>query len=388
MAGEAILIVEDERIVARDIEKRLKNLGYRVVGSVASGEDALVQAAATLPDLILMDIQLKGQLDGIQTAEQIHSDLDVPVVFLTAYADDETIQRAKVTEPFGYIVKPFDERDLHAAIEVALRRRLAEAAIRVALDKERELTELKSRFWSMVIHEFRNPLTSILSTAQLLQLNDPRITLERQTEYLSMIEHSVRVMNELMNDTLSIARTECSDIQFNPQPLHVEDFCSRLVEEIQFSIGTSHEIRLGIYGACQEFFLDHKLLWHILNNLLSNAVKYSPAKSVVSLDVTCTESGVTFKVTDSGIGIPEVDQARLFQPFHRAGNVGNTPGTGLGLTLVKKCLDLHNGDIRVRSKVNEGTSFTVFLYALCPISQPHHQVESSPRRLGIARDAE
>jgi CheY-like chemotaxis protein len=94
MAGEAILIVEDERIVARDIEKRLKKLGYQVIGSVASGEEALRQAQLTLPDLVLMDIQLKGQLDGIQTAEHIHTDLDIPVVFLTAYADDETLQRS------------------------------------------------------------------------------------------------------------------------------------------------------------------------------------------------------------------------------------------------------------------------------------------------------
>lgn len=369
MAGEAILIVEDERIVARDIEKRLKKLGYRVIASVASGEEALVQTALTLPDLILMDIQLRGELDGIQAAEQIHTDFDIPVVFLTAYADEETLQRAKVTEPFGYIVKPFDERDLHAAIEVALRRRLAEAAIRVALEKERELTEIKSRFWSMVIHEFRNPLTSILSTAQLLQLNDPRLTPERKHEYLSMIEHSVRVMNDLMSDTLSIARAECSDIKFNPEPLHVEDFCHRLVEEIQFSVGASHDIRLNLQGNCQEFYLDQKLLWHILNNLLSNAIKYSPKNSVVSLDVICTEEGVTFKIIDAGIGIPEADQARLFQPFHRAGNVGSIPGTGLGLTLVKKCLDLHNGYIHVSSRVNQGTTFTVNLYALCPIPQ-------------------
>jgi signal transduction histidine kinase len=368
MAGEAILIVEDERIVARDIEKRLKKLGYQVVGSVASGEDAIRQAQLTLPDLALMDIQLKGPIDGIQTAEQIHTDLDIPVVFLTAYADEETLQRAKVTEPFGYIVKPFDERDLHAAIEVALRRRLAEAAIRVALEKERELTELKSRFWSMVIHEFRNPLTSILSSAQLLQLDDPRVTPERKVEYLSMIEHSVRVMNDLMNDTLSIARTDCSEIKFNPQPLNVEEFCHRLAEEIQFSMGASHDIRVNIQGECREFFLDAKLLWHILNNLLSNAVKYSPPNSTVSLDVICTESGVTFKVTDAGIGIPDADQERLFHPFHRAGNVGNTPGTGLGLTLVKKCLDLHNGHIHVSSQENRGTTFTVSFYALCPIS--------------------
>ncbi|NJL44834.1 MAG: hybrid sensor histidine kinase/response regulator [Leptolyngbyaceae cyanobacterium SM2_3_12] len=368
MPGESILIVEDERIVARDIEKRLKKLGYRVSASVASGEEALLQVAITLPDLILMDIQLKGTLDGIQTAEQIYASQGIPVVFLTAYADEDTLQRAKVTEPFGYIVKPFDERDLHAAVEVALRRRIAEAAIRVALEKEQELSELKSRFWSMVIHEFRNPLTCILSTAQLLELDDPRLTEERRHEYLSMIQNSVRVMNELMNDTLSIARAESSEMAFNPQPLDVEDFCYRLVEEMRFSVGSSRSIQLKVKGCSQTISLDQKLLWHILVNLLSNAIKYSPEDSTVTLEVICTEGTAIFKVKDAGIGIPPVDQERLFQPFHRATNVGKLPGTGLGLTLVKKCVDLHGGDIIVDSRVNAGTTFTVSLYALCAIS--------------------
>lgn len=369
MAGELILIVEDERIVARDIEKRLQRLGYRVSASVASGEEALRQIAVAPPDLILMDVQLKGSLDGIQTAEQIHASQGVPIVFLTAYADEDTLQRAKVTEPFGYIVKPFDERDLHAAIEIALRRRIAEAAIRVALEKEQELSELKSRFWSMVIHEFRNPLTCILSTAQLLELDDPRLTEERRHEYLSMIQTSVRVMNELMNDTLSIARAESSEMAFNPQPLDVEDYCHRIVEEMRFSVGPTRSIQLRIKGTSEEISLDQKLLWHILVNLLSNAIKYSPKDSTVVLEVICTQGTVIFKVKDAGIGIPPADQERLFQPFHRATNVGQRPGTGLGLTLVKKCVDLHSGAITVESHVDQGTTFTVSLYALCAITQ-------------------
>lgn len=369
MAGEKILIVEDERIVARDIEKRLTKLGYLVVASVASGEAALEQIHIHHPDLVLMDIQLKGKMDGIETTEQIRIEFDIPVVYLTAYADEDTLQRAKITEPFGYIVKPFDERDLHAAIEIALRRRLAEAAIRVALEKEKQLTEIKSRFWSMVIHEFRNPLTSILSAAQLLELNDPRLTQERRSEYLVLIQNAVRVMNDLMNDTLSIARTDDSDLAFNPQPLDVEDFCQTLVEEIRFNSANSHHIELAFFGDCSSLSLDKKLLRHILANLLSNAVKYSPKGSRVSMDVRCAGGSVVFTVRDSGIGIPEAEQKYLFQPFHRAENVGNIPGTGLGLTLVKKCLDLHSGDIQVESQMGQGTTITVRLYALCTISQ-------------------
>ncbi|PSN20325.1 hybrid sensor histidine kinase/response regulator [filamentous cyanobacterium CCP5] len=372
MAGERILIVEDERIVARDIEKRLAKLGYTVVGSVAFGEEAIAKVADLSPDLILMDIQLKGQLDGIETAERLGSLYEVPIIYLTAYADEDTLQRAKVTEPFGYIVKPFDERDLHVAVEVALRRRLAEAAIRVALDKERQISDIQSRFWSMVIHEFRNPLTSILSAAQMLEIDDPKLTPERRAEYLTMIERAVRLMDSLMNDTLSIARTEHGQLTFNPQPQDVEQFCQNLVEEMQFGTGPTHQILFTSNGSCSEMSLDYQLLRHILANLISNAVKYSPAGSRVEFNLSCEGGEAVFQVSDSGIGIPKAEQAHLFEPFHRASNVGDISGTGLGMTLVKKCLDLHNGQIEVSSEVGQGTTITVKLYAVCAVRQAHY----------------
>jgi two-component system cell cycle sensor histidine kinase/response regulator CckA len=122
MVNEKILVVEDEAIVARDIENRLKNLGYDVPMVVSSGEDAVQKADETQPDLVLMDIKLKGKMDGIEAAEHIHDRLGIPVIYLTAYADENTLQRAKITEPYGYILKPFNDLDLHSNIEMALYR--------------------------------------------------------------------------------------------------------------------------------------------------------------------------------------------------------------------------------------------------------------------------
>lgn len=377
MAGERILIVEDERIVARDIAKRLQKLGYSVVDSVATGEEAIAKAAVTNPDLILMDIHLKGEMDGIEAAEQIGSQHQVPIVYLTAYADEDTLQRAKVTEPFGYVVKPFDEQDLHVAIEIALRRRLAEAAIRVALAKERQISNIQSRFWSMVVHEFRNPLTSILAAVQMLELDDPRLSADRRAEYLSMIEKSVRLMDSLMNDTLSIARTEHGELTLNPQTLDIRQFCENLVEEMQFGTGATHQIMFSASGDCGEMSLDYHLLRHILVNLISNAVKYSPVGSRVDFSLRCVGGEAVFQVSDSGIGIPKSEQAHLFEPFHRASNVGEIAGTGLGMTLVKKCLDLHNGHIEVSSEVGQGTTAIVRLYALCAVRQAQYRPQPS-----------
>ena len=122
MAEGRILIVEDEHIVAMGIKRMLKGLGYTVTGVASSGEDAINKTESTFPDLVLMDIMLKGELDGVEAAKEIKERFDVPVVYLTAYSDSSILERVKITGPFGYIVKPFDEKDLHSNIEIALHR--------------------------------------------------------------------------------------------------------------------------------------------------------------------------------------------------------------------------------------------------------------------------
>lgn len=120
MAKLKILVVEDESIIAKDIQTRLKRFGYDVIAVTASGEEAISQAAANYPDLVLMDIRIKGEIDGVEAARQIHTRFNIPIVYLTAHADDNTLKRAKLTEPFGYLLKPFKERELYTAIEIAL----------------------------------------------------------------------------------------------------------------------------------------------------------------------------------------------------------------------------------------------------------------------------
>jgi CheY-like chemotaxis protein len=120
MSKKNILVVEDEAIVSKDIQQSLKKLGYNIVGSAATGEKAVELAKETKPDLVLMDIMLKGEMSGIDAAEKIRETLNVPVIYLTAYADENTLAKAKVTEPYGYIIKPFKEVDLHTSIEMAL----------------------------------------------------------------------------------------------------------------------------------------------------------------------------------------------------------------------------------------------------------------------------
>lgn len=355
-----VLIVEDEKIVAKDIANTLKKLGYSVSASVSSGEEAIRNVTQSLPDLILMDIRLKGEMDGIEAAEHIKTMTDIPIIYLTANADENTLQRAKITEPFGYIIKPFDERDLHTTIEIALRRHLAETAIRIALEKQKELSEIKSRFWFMVAHEFRNPLTTILAASQLLESHSQELSELKRREYFYLIETSVQSMNDLLNEVLSLGKVEGGKLEFTPQPIDLNGFCQRLTEELQFINRPNYKIIFEGCGNCNDACLDEKLLQHILRNLLNNAIKYSPGGGTIYLNLMCENGEAIFQVIDRGIGIPENEQQFLFESFHRGANVGNIPGHGLGLTMVKKCLDLHGGRIEVDSEVGR-TAFTVTL---------------------------
>lgn len=378
MVKAQILVVEDERIVAKDIVKSLQRLGYVVIASVASGEEAIKKVSEHQPDLVLMDIMLKGNMDGITATEQIKTSFDIPVIYLTAYADENTLERAKITEPFGYILKPFDERDLHTTIEIAMRRHIAEKAVRVALEKEKELRELKSRFWFMVAHELRNPLNSILSAAQLLEYNSNQLPEIKKREYLYLIQDSVYSMNNLLNEVLEFGKAEAGKLDFNPDPLDIVQVCQELVSEIQFSLRPAHQIIFLNRGNCDDACLDERLLRHIFSNLLSNAIKYSPDGGNVYFELSCENGEAIFQVKDNGIGIPLADLEVLFESFHRAANVGTIPGNGLGLTMVKKCLDLHGGKIAVTSEVGRGTTFTLTLPLNSCRLTDETEVRSSP----------
>jgi signal transduction histidine kinase len=362
MSTARVLIVEDESIIALDIQTSLQSAGYQVVSIAATAEEALDDTANLQPDLVLMDIRLHGEMDGVETAEQIRQKWRLPVVFLTAHADENTLSRAKKSQPFGYILKPFEDRELVTTIEIALSRHKAETAVQVALEKEREMSELKSRFVSVVSHEFRNPLNTILFSTELLQRYGTQLSDQKKETYLERIQGSVKRMNQLLSDVLTVGETESGKLQFSPQPIDLVRFCQELVEEFHIeekrSIQFSHRTTEPIDSL---FYIDDRLLRHILTNLLSNAVKYSPKGETVNFKLSLSNQTAVFWIQDYGIGIPSGDQADLFQSFYRASNARSIPGTGLGLSIVKQCVDLHGGTITVESEENQGTLFTVTL---------------------------
>ena len=251
------------------------------------------------------------------------------------------------------------------------RREIAEVEVRKSLSKEQELNQLKSYFVSMVSHEFRNPLTTILGFTELIRDFGQQLSEEKKQGYIRQIGEAARRMTALLNDVLSIGQAEAGKLEFNPKPLDVEEFCTDLVEEIK--LGNSVQPIIAFSGPSQltKACLDKNLLRQILTNLLSNAIKYSPEGSTVIFDLVCQDEQAIFYIKDQGIGISPEDQQRLFESFHRGGNVGKISGTGLGLTIAKKAVDLHGGKIAVKSEVGVGTTFSVAI----PLNNPNQSDE-------------
>lgn len=233
-----------------------------------------------------------------------------------------------------------------------------EEALRL-LARERELSELKSEFVSLVSHEFRTPLEIIMSSVDNLDRYHDRLPAEKRQQLLRTINKAVRRMSGMMEEVLVLGRLETDRITFNPVPFEFRSLCHRICDEIESATGRRCPIQLEMNGLPENANGDESLLRHIFTNLLSNAVKYSEPGQSVRFVLHRERDKAVCRISDDGCGIPEADQKRLFQAFHRGGNVRQTPGTGLGLLIVKRCVDLHGGEIQFESTEGKGTTFVV-----------------------------
>lgn len=367
-----ILIVEDEIIIARRLASGLEKLGYEIVDVVTSGEDAIESAIKTNPDLILMDIKLEGQIDGIEAAAEIKELCDIPVVYLTSYSDDKTLQRALHTGAFGYLIKPFKDRELRATIETAINKYREQIDFKQNLDKLTNINEGTSQYISMISHELRTPLTIILSSTELLRNYSQKWSLDKINKHFDRILIAVNNMNQMLEDLLTIGKIESGKLVLEPEPLDLVKLCSQLAENFQIASSDRHQI---IFNNKNQNFnnypnLDEKLVERILTNLLSNAIKYSPQGGKVILEVVSQPDLAIFRISDEGMGMPPEYQAKMFQRFERGSNVGNIKGTGLGLSIVKQLVELHGGNIIVESEVDIGTTVLVTLTSIQEYSSP------------------
>jgi signal transduction histidine kinase len=362
---------------------------------------ALEQVSQASFDIVLVDLSLPDS-HGLVTIEQVRDQQpNLPIVILSGLQDKSLAIEAVQKGAQDYLVKGQVESDglsraIHYAIERSkilqlldqkekqlqnaneeLEQRVAERTaelqqaneqlrrlegeLRQSLVQEKELSELKSRIITTISHEYRTPLTTIASSAELLEAYRNQWDNERQLKHFNRIQSSVKHLTTLVNDVLFLTKVDFEKQEFQPAPLKAATFFEDIIDEVQSTISDKHHLTFTSQCECYEHYLDAKLLRQILTNLLSNAIKYSPEGGTVSIQLNCEENCIIFSIADEGIGIPKEDRDKLFESFNRASNVGTIAGTGVGLSIVKKCVELHRGQIAVESKVGEGTKFTVRL---------------------------
>ncbi|WP_245590625.1 hybrid sensor histidine kinase/response regulator [Adhaeribacter aquaticus] len=391
---------EDDYIITREIIEEIPARNYSLDWA-SSFNEALRIIAEKKHDVYLIDYRL-GAHDGLELIQEaIASGSTSPLILLTGQSDLEIDEKAMRMGASDYLVKgaisPYDlERSIRYSIEHAkniaeiqklnseLEQRVmdrtqelgeaikklegsnrslfaAQQEIKKALQKEKELNELKSRFVTIASHEFRTPLSTILSSASLISRYKTLEEDDKRQKHVNRIKSAVNNLTGILNDFLSLSRIEEGKIYNVPTTFDLENFAAEVVDEMQSYIKVGQQIYYQHLGLNSPVTLDKQLLKNILLNLLSNASKYSGEGKNIYLFTEITPNQIKVKVKDEGIGIPETDQAHLFTLFFRAQNASNCEGTGLGLHIVKRYVDIMNGSLSFQSKLDQGTTFTIEL---------------------------
>ena len=240
-------------------------------------------------------------------------------------------------------------------------RKKTEAAMVAMLEKERQVSEMKSRFISVTSHEFRTPMAAAMASADLLRNHHDKLAPGKREELSNRIVVSLQRMTQMLDEVLLLNLIEAKRVEVNLTPVDLRDFAYNVIEEIRLGDRDAHRFTLDATGLANRFPADTNLLHHILGNLLSNAVRYSPLGTVIALGLDVGPDQARISVTDHGIGVPEADRSRIFESFERGSNIGTIKGTGLGLNIVKRMTDLLHGDIALESPPEGGSRFVLTL---------------------------
>ncbi|MBF0408840.1 MAG: response regulator [Candidatus Riflebacteria bacterium] len=401
-----IMIVDDESVARRLIKENLE-MDFPEISFIESsnGHEALKLFSKLAPEIVISDINMPG-MNGLRfLSETKKLDSDCRFIFITGRDDTDSAIQALKLGAFDYLRKPLEieelshvlknvvkdfllEKELHEKrieLENNLKELLqTEINLNRALKKEKEAGEMKTIFISTVSHEFKTPLTSIKTSAEVI--SNLTSGNEKCRKYLQFINSAVTRINELVEDVLCFGQAEEGLVEFNPSATFLPDFCNSLIEEISHGYKTRNIVFVAEPSCRKNFLLDKNLVGKILSNLIVNALNYSQSDTEVLLAIsqtlTSSETFVTddnskdsfsesnnlyektylkFSISDKGIGIPEDQRDLIFQPFFRASNAGKKKGTGLGLAIVKKAVECCGGRIDFESSENNGTTFNILI---------------------------
>jgi signal transduction histidine kinase len=347
-AARKILVIDDDEGFRQVIVKSLSRQGFEVVAA-SGGEAGVSLAAETLPDLIVCDLTMPG-MDGYEVLAALRRDpklADIPLIFLTGQAQPSQVRQGMNLGADDYLTKPVDLADLFSAIQMRLSRRQAQR------QRQEKQMERAMQLFGGIVHDLRDPLFVVLGYTGLLRSGAGQAPGggENSRQILDRMQQAVLRMQAIISETLFLARSRMQRLPFDPGPFDLREFCEQMVADHEESSRVRFECAAGRFPVTA----DALRLRQALDNLLSNALKYSDGLVVVGLRGGA--QGYLIEVRDQGIGIPAAEQAGIFEPFFRASNTGGRPGHGLGLSIVKSCIEQHGGTIRFSSEGGKGTTF-------------------------------
>lgn len=341
----------------RDQEKRQMGHGRDLYGVKKGGENFPVEAGLNPFEIdgeryvmsLIIDISVRKE-----TQRQIND--------LNSHLEDKIKVR---TEELQESVQQLQQLNQNLEAEVK-KRRAAERKIKNALQKEKELNELKTKFLSLVSHEFKTPLSGILTSATLIEKYKQNEQQDKREKHLGTIRNKVHYLNNILNDFLSIERLESGNGQYKYTNFSLKRLINEVVYNANITLKNGQEINYPQDMEDIMLYQDEKIIELILSNLLGNSIKYSPEDTTIDFKVSNNKKSIIFEVQDRGIGIPEKDQKHIFERYFRAENALLNQGTGIGLNIAKTHLENLGGKIKFESKENQGTKFTVELPILIP----------------------
>ena len=364
------MLVEDEAITALDLQTRLEELGYEVFAVVSNGADAVRIAGETSPELILMDINLNGTITGIAAAEQIRMAQKIPVVFLTAHQDSETMLQAITAEPFGYLTKPCNQSTLKNTIEVALHKSAADSKVRDAEERLRlgleqlvaertsefdRINQELAEFCYAISHELRAPIARLQGMSAVLLEECSACPKENPHNIAERIHHASLQQRKVVDAILALARI--SRIELQLQEVDLSTQAVHIIKKLLADV-PQHEISIAVTPGIK-VLADPGLMHVCLQNLLSNAVKFTAHKGDARIEFGRDQQDgeEIYFVRDNGAGFNMKYVDKLFVPFQRLHKQDEFSGTGIGLATVCRIVKRHGGRIWANAERNKGATF-------------------------------
>lgn len=352
----SLLIVEDEQIVALDLQICLVKQGYQVLATAANARDALILTHDLQPDLVLMDVKISGPMDGIEAGKLI-GEMGIPVIYLTAFSDTATVKRAAESMPYGFLGKPFQTPQVAAGIEVAIYRSRLERQLRE--DKELLITE-QDQLLTLLTHEIRTPLSTIGAATESLRILDPDANQPDRRRRYERITEAMRQADKMLN--IATRRDYLEHINQAPESIDLVALTREVMggQPDELNARIVLEVTIG----CLPVKGYPMLVRVILNALLDNALKYSPDSSPVTIEIgeSAIHRTIHWTIQDQGPGIPGAIQEKIFEKFFRADSATSIPGLGMGLAVSRQVADRMGGSVTLQDSPT-GARFAVTLPA-------------------------